>query len=209
MDGHFVLLGDGGQADEIEAYLASLKNSVVARLVDRRYVSFHNMDIAKYNSEFKENPVIIAVGAPGMKKQFHDKMPESVRYGKVVARSASVDATSIIGEGTVVSERAVVTTNVNIGKHVLINVGATISHNTVIGDFSTISPGANVAGNVKLGRGVFVGIGAVISDNISITDGVVIGAGAVVVKDIDKRNTVYVGIPAKEIGENDGWLVKI
>lgn len=204
------LLGNGSQANEIESYLP-----------DEVRVSFRAVSAAYLNSSsgqeliniddpgsFKSFDVIVAVGAPAIKKILIESWSGGT-YRTLVSRDASLSKSVNLGNGVVIAAGAVVTTDVVIGDHVLINIGVTISHNCMIGAFSTISPGVHIAGNVEIGEGVFIGIGAVIRNDIKIASGVVIGAGTVVLENITTENSVVVGMPGKELRVNKGWINEI
>lgn len=196
------ILGSGGQADEVRAIL---KDEPLFYAVEAAYASGRSVAIEGLSDEERRADVVIAVGAPALKKHFEEIWGKDT-YVSVIAESAVVDKTSEIGVGTIIAPGAIVTTNVKVGKHVLLNTSCTISHDAKIGDFSCISPGVNVGGKVSISEGVFVGIGATIKNGVSIAEGVVIGAGAVVLHDIKEINSVYAGVPAKKIKQNNGWL---
>ncbi len=203
------LLGNGGQADEIESYLDE-NYHVIFRAVSKNYLDNNSastlIDIA--DGTHSGEKVIGAVGAPLLRKEMIEQW-QGDSYETVIDKSAVVKQSTAVGRGSVIAAGAVITTNVKIGSHVLINIGASISHDSVIGDFVSISPGARIAGKVTIGDGVFVGIGAVISNGVSIAAGSVIGAGAVVLEDIIEENSVAVGVPAKVIKRNNTWLREV
>lgn len=204
------LLGGGGQADEVEAYVQD-SYKVVFRAVDSQYIDVANklhIDISNPPENKKDIPVIAAVGPSAVRKRMVESW-SGTNYATVRSKFAYIDTSAVIGSGTVIAPGAVITTNVEIGRHCIINISATISHNATLGDYVTVSPGANIAGNVKLGDGVFVGIGATISNGVKLANGVVVGAGAVVIDDVIQENQVVVGIPAKPIKRNKGWLNEI
>jgi sugar O-acyltransferase (sialic acid O-acetyltransferase NeuD family) len=209
MSEKFGILGNGGQADEVESFAE--RNSVEFRAVDRQYVdpeNAHIIDILSPEAYQKKLAVIAAIGAPAVRKQLIEKW-SGEKFTSIISESAYIDETVKLGEGSIVAPRAVITTNVEIGRHCLINVAATISHDCKLGEYVTVSPGAHIGGKVVVGEGAFIGIGAIIINGIKIANGAVIGAGAVVTKDIDTENSVFAGVPAKFISQNDGWLSEV
>lgn len=201
------LLGSGGQADEITSYLEDVE--VGFRAVDSEYLDPSDHDLIDIRSKEQTRlPVVVAVGAPALKKKMVDTWPGTT-YFSLVSERAYVDDGTRVGEGAVVAPGATVTTNVAIGKHALINIGVTVSHDCKIGDFVTISPGVHIAGKVTIGDGVFIGIGASVSNGVTIASGSVIGAGAVVLEDVTEENSIVVGVPAKTVKRNEGWLSEI
>jgi sugar O-acyltransferase (sialic acid O-acetyltransferase NeuD family) len=201
------LLGGGSQADETAEFDPS--SQVVFRAVsaDRVGETEGSIDIATDDAGLLATPVVVAVGAPGLKRRLVEAWGGS-SYATVVSPAASVSPTAVIGEGSTVAPGAVVTANAQLGRHVMLNVGASVSHASVVGDFTTISPGARIAGDCVIGDGVFVGIGAIVSHGVSIVAGTVLGAGAVVVDDIDVAG-VYVGVPARRVRVLDEWLERL
>ncbi len=208
---HVGILGNGGQADEVEAF-SSESASIAFRAVDEQFLGQAEsgrivLDVLRPGSS-SAIPVVVAIGAPAIRKQMVNKWPGSDFYS-LVAKGAVVSDSSVIGKGCVISSGVIITTNVAIGDHTIVNVAATISHNCTVGDYVTISPGVNIAGNVSIESGVFIGVGAIVSNGVRIASGCVVGAGAVVLDDIIAENSVVVGSPAKVIKINQGWLREI
>jgi carbonic anhydrase/acetyltransferase-like protein (isoleucine patch superfamily) len=201
MNGAVVLLGDGGQADEIASFLPP--GGVAGRAVTRDYLRDGLVDAANPPAELLALPVIAAVGLPAVRRLLVEAWPGD-RYARVLAEGSWVSRTTDIGEGSVVAPGAVITA-ATIGRHGLVNVGASLAHDVVAGDFVTVGPGARVGGAVRLGDGVFVGIGAVVIDRVTLAAGVVVGAGAVVVADIDEPGAVVVGNPARVLRVDRAW----
>lgn len=201
------LLGGGGQANEAAAYFSG---KVSFRAVSRDYVTGKLVDIESPTQQQCNTPVVVAVGAPALRKKLVETW-RGTSYETIVAASAQVHESSTVGVGGIIAPNVVVTTDVHIGKHTLLNVAASIQHNCVLGDYCTVGPGARIGGNVKLGDGVFVGIGAVLSNNVTVVSGVVIAAGAVVPPyvNLDVENGVYVGVPARLLIRNKEWLNEI
>ena len=123
-----------------------------------------------------------------------------LRFTTVVHPTASVSATSTLGEGSYVGPRAVVAAHARVGRHVIVLAGSLIGHHTEIGDFASILMGANVAGSCRIGEAAYVATGAVVIDHVSVGSGSVVGAGAVVVADVPDRVQVL-GVPARIVKE--------
>lgn len=196
------ILGNGGHAREIESYLTT--ETVAFRAVSSEFRSGDLIDIALPAAEQAELPVVVAVGAPGLRRTLVQLWSGSA-YHEVIAPTAYLGPEVKRGVGCVIAAGAVLTTSISLGDHVHINAGVTLAHDTVIGDFSTVSPGAHLGGNCTLGAGVLIGIGATLREGITLADGVVVGAGAVVLKDVLEPNAVVVGNPSRQISTNAGW----
>jgi acetyltransferase-like isoleucine patch superfamily enzyme len=196
----YVLLGDGGVADEVAQYLAA---AVVHRAVTSAYLRPGLVDVAAPPAELRALEAIAAVGIPAVRRLLVGAWPGE-RYATVRAPGAWVAASALLGEGSVVAPGAVVTGG-RLGRHALINPGATTAHDLDAGDFVTIGPGAAVGGHVRLGDGVFLGIGSVVRDRVALAEGVLVGAGAVVLHDVAEPYAVVVGNPARVIRVGSGW----
>jgi carbonic anhydrase/acetyltransferase-like protein (isoleucine patch superfamily) len=201
MNGSVVLLGDGGHADEVEAYLPA--GAVAARAVTDGYLRDGLIDAQRPPREFAALPAVAAAGLPAVRRLLVDAWPGQ-EYARVIADGAWVGRASILGPGSVVAPGAVVTVAA-LGSHALVNVGASVAHDVVAGDFVSVGPGARIGGASRLGDGVFVGIGAVVADRVRLAEGVLVGAGAVVVDDIDEPFAVVVGNPARVLRVGRAW----
>lgn len=201
------LLGAGSQAREIASYVGA--DTALFWAVSAEYLPGHDdpdwIDITAPPAERVEAPVVGAVGTPGLRRDLVALWPGD-RYATVVAPSAYVDDSSLLGQGTVMAPGSVITVDVTTSDHCLINVGATVSHDSRLGAYVTLSPGAHVAGNVHIGDGAFLGIGSVVSHGVSIASGVVVAAGAVVMADVTEPNTVVAGVPARPIDVRADWF---
>lgn len=199
----FGLLGAGGQADEIAEYV--LPAVPTFRAVSESYLGPEGLvDITTTDPALLGTPVVVAVGGPGLKREFVEAWG-GAEFLTVVSDRAWVASTATVGAGSVIAAFAAVSSRAVLGRHVLVNLHASVSHDAVVGAFVTISPGARVAGRSRLGDGVFLGIGAVVSNDVSVAAGTVIGAGAVVVSDITEPG-VYAGVPARRLRAQEGWL---
>ena len=89
-----------------------------------------------------------------------------IEEGVCVMAGATINAYSIIGEGSI------------------INTNASIDHDCTIGKYNHVCPGVNIAGTVKTGDEVFIGIGSNLINNISISPNTKIKAGTTVIKSI-------------------------
>lgn len=209
MNGDRGLLGAGSQANETAEFDST--HRFVFRAVDLGGDNGARdpqlIDISNPTAVQRDTPVTAAVGAPGLRRALVDRWPGE-SYHSVIADSAWISPSAVVGAGSTVAPGAVITARASVGEHVIINVGATVSHNCEIGDFATVSPGAHIAGDCIIGAGVFIGIGAIVTHGVRIAAGAVIGAGAVVLGDIESAG-VWVGVPARHVRELDSWIMRL
>lgn len=215
MADQLVVIGAGGHASEVAAYIRSLEGTprelqLIGFIDENRPAGPWNGSVVLGNFEVLVSlansrqddhlAYITAVGTNLVRERFVQQV-ERLRPGqlvpaRVVHPLASIGPGVRIGAGTCVAPGVIVTTNANIGEHCILNVNVSVSHDSVVGDFCNLNPSVVVCGNVRIGRGCYIGAGATIIQNISIGDGAIIGAGAVVVRDIPACVTA-VGVPAR------------
>ena len=114
----------------------------------------------------------------------------------IVAPTAMVARTAMLGEGTVVMDGAVIQPDCVVGKLGIVNTRASLDHDCILGEDVHVCPGATLSGGVKVNDGSLIGVGASVVQYLRIGKGVTIGAGAAVIGDCLEPGT-YVGVPAK------------
>ena len=144
-----------------------------------------------------DGDVFVAIGNAETRKRLMERdkvrlFPVLIHPSVVMAKSAEVDAGSVVMAGAVINPGA------KIGKGCIINTCSSVDHDCVVGDYVHISVGAHLSGTVAVGTGTWIGTGAIVSNNVNICGECMIGAGAVVIKDINEPGT-YVGVPARKI----------
>jgi len=113
----------------------------------------------------------------------------------IVAPTAMVARTVMLGEGTVVMDGVVIQPDCVVGKIGIINSRACVDHDCYLGDEVHVGPGAMLSGAVKINDGCMIGIGACVTQGVRITKNCTVGAGAAVVGDLTEPG-IYVGVPA-------------
>jgi sugar O-acyltransferase (sialic acid O-acetyltransferase NeuD family) len=152
--------------------------------------------------DFDQPVGVIAIGENTTRKKIATFYP-SVAWVSPVHRSAHVEQTVYIGQGTVIFAGAVVQMDARIGDHCIINTGATVDHDCQIGDFVHVGPGVNISGNVSIGELSWIGIGSQVIQGISIGSNTIIGAGSTVLHNIPD-NVIAYGTPARMIRKREG-----
>ena len=142
-----------------------------------------------------------SVGIPTMRMQIYQRMKaKGYFFPPLIARSAIVKTSAVIGEGAQIHAGAIVQTDSVLGENVIINTRAVVEHECVIGPHSHVATGAILCGQVTLGACVHIGAGATVRQCTTIGENVCVGAGAVVTAAIDASGTYY-GVPARKNGE--------
>ena len=142
-----------------------------------------------------------SVGIPTMRMQIYRHMKaKGYFFPPLIARSAIVKTSAVIGEGAQIHAGAVVQTDAVVGENAVVNTRAIVEHECVIGPHSHVATGAILCGQVTLGACVHVGAGATRRQCTTIGENVCIGAGSVVTSAIDAPG-IYYGVPARKNGE--------
>jgi sugar O-acyltransferase (sialic acid O-acetyltransferase NeuD family) len=144
--------------------------------------------------------IIYAVGSGQARQQLSQRFP-ALTSATIIASSAIVSPTAIIGDGTVLADYSLVNHSATIGRHAQFNCFAQVSHDCIIGDFVTFAPRVSCNGWVEIEDYVTIGAGAVIRNGrpdrrLRIGRGATVGMGAVVVDDVP-AGAVVVGVPAR------------
>jgi sugar O-acyltransferase (sialic acid O-acetyltransferase NeuD family) len=121
----------------------------------------------------------------------------------LLAATATIAASALLGDGTVVLEHAHVGPAARLGRGVVVNTGAVVEHDAGVGDGSHVAPRAVVLGGAEVGAGTLVGSGATVLPGVRVGSGVTVGAGAVVTADVPD-GAVVVGVPARAVADQRG-----
>ena len=155
---------------------------------DDAYISQGNKDI----------PLVIVPDGDARKKMALRYSTNGFKFATIVANTADVSVSAVIGDGSVIAEHVIVNAVVKIGRFVKVNAAAVVMHECEICDFATIAPRAVLLGRVKVGEGVYIGANATVLPGVKIGRKAVIGAGAVVTHDVPDGET-WVGVPARKL----------
>jgi len=120
--------------------------------------------------------------------------PPAIHPAATIARSAVIDA------GTVVMAGAVVNSNTTVGEFCILNTNCSVDHDCMLGNYASLAPGSCVGGTVQIGEMSAICLGAKVIQRVKIGAHTVVGAGATVLSDLP-ANVVAYGTPAREIRE--------
>ena len=140
---------------------------------------------------------LVAVADSLLRETIVKKIDNQAEFATLIHPTASVQSSSLLGEGVLVGPGVVISNHVKIGRHVFVNSQSYIGHDGVISDYVTISPCAAILGNCKIESHVFLGANSSIKEGTTISSGAVIGMGTVVIKNL--CGGVYVGNPARRV----------
>ncbi|WP_417873721.1 acetyltransferase [Xanthomarina gelatinilytica] len=160
-------------------------------------------DIAAVNAVSSSIQVVIAIGAPNIKRKVIEQLENSnIEYPVLIHPSVicSDDFVSI-GKGSIICAGNILTCNIEIQDFVILNLMCTVGHDTIIKKYASFMPSVNISGEVIIHEGVYVGTGAKIINQLEIGENTIVGAGAVVSKSLPP-NCTAVGIPAKIIKQD-------
>lgn len=144
--------------------------------------------------------VAVAIGDGKLRKKIVQilKCNRNITFPTIVAPSAEMSDSVILGEGAIVTAKSVITVDIIIGSFFFCNLCCTVGHDCRFSDFVTLNPGAHLSGNVILEECVTIGTGANVIQGITVGKNTLIGAGAVVVNNIESDCTA-VGVPARPL----------
>jgi len=163
--------------------------------------TFCSKEVVNYNRNIlPAEPIVVAIGNNEMRKKIVSKIKHA--FSKVIHKSAQIDESVLIDQGTQIVHNAIIQTSAVIGRHCIINTGASIDHDCVIEDFCHIAPQVTLCGNVDVGEGTLIGAESTVIPGIKIGRWCIIGAGSIVINDIPDYATA-VGNPAKVIKINE------
>lgn len=129
---------------------------------------------------------------------YADWTAKGFHFETVVAPSATVAPSAVLGEGAQVLTRAVVHPGAAIGANAVLNTACVVEHDCVVGVHAFIGPGAILGGGARVGAGALIGLGAVVLPGVVVGDAAIVGAGAVVLSEVRASETVA-GNPARRI----------
>jgi sugar O-acyltransferase (sialic acid O-acetyltransferase NeuD family) len=151
--------------------------------------------------------IAVGIGDNAIRSKIADAILGEARFAALaaplVASSATVDSTAVLGALSQVCEHAHVGPQARIGDAAVINTSAVVEHDAVVGAGTHIAPGAVLLGAAVTGIQVFLGSGARILPGVSVGDFAVLGAGSVATRPLAGMTT-YVGVPAQRLVSTKG-----
>lgn len=155
-------------------------------------------------NKFRGMLFVVAVGGnlKARSRLFQLAVKARLEPVSLIHKTAIVDKTASIDDGSIILARCVIGPFAKIGKNVFLFTGTIIEHDNFIADNVYASPAVCLAGKVRVGKNTFLGILSCVVQGVKIGSNVVVGAGSVVLKDVP-NNTVVAGVPAKILRKNE------
>lgn len=155
--------------------------------------------LLNYNKKIN---VVLGIGNPIIKMKVIEKLKKNSKlvFPNIIASTARMDDSVVLGEGCIICDMNILTTDVTIGNFVTLNLSNTVGHDSKIDDYVTVNPGCNISGNVGIGKLSMIGTGTKIIQGLTIGEDTIIGAGSVIIRDVKNKTTV-VGNPGRVIKE--------
>lgn len=207
-----ILLGGGGHCESVIEVIQGLPEYKIMGILDPSFEKNNAKELMGIQILGSDDDInvftrkgyqfVITVGQI-KSSSIREKLSKTVlsaggKLPVIIAASAHVSPTAVIGEGTVVMHNSFVNANASIGSCCIINTGSIIEHSCTIGNFCHISTGAILNGEAKCGSRSFIGSGTVVNHGIKIGDDCIVGSGSLVRKDLAHRSLVC-GNPLKEL----------
>ena len=144
--------------------------------------------------------IVRAVNGVGGISDLHARLEVYAQLAKagftcptVIHRTAFIEESALIADGTQVFPFAYVGISVKVGYGCIINTGAIISHDCELARYVNLSPGATLAGGVSVGEAALIGMRATVNLNVRIGTRARIGNGATVKADVPDGGIVPAG----------------
>jgi sugar O-acyltransferase (sialic acid O-acetyltransferase NeuD family) len=130
---------------------------------------------------------------------------QGVSFARLVASTAHVSPTAVIGENALVMAGVFIGAEVAIGHLFTAHGGAVVEHHGIIGNNVLLGPGTTLAGLCRVEDHCFLGTGTSVMPSVRIGPGTMTGAGSVVLADLP-AGVIAFGAPAtsrRAVGDND------
>lgn len=141
--------------------------------------------------------IVFGIANPKVKQELYVKLrqKQNVNFPNIIAKSAIIDLSVVLGEGVVISDFCWLSKNVILGNGVFINVATTIGHDANIGDFCSVMPQSAISGYVSVDKASLIGAKSFVLQGVKVGSNTVICAGSAVFSKVDDGD-VIMGNPA-------------
>lgn len=186
MSSKLAILGAGGHSKVI--YDIALKNDYtnISFFDDNNTLEYIKGNTNQLlNNQNHYDSYFIAIGDNAVRKKMKLLLSAtSMANVSLIHPRANVSDNVLIEDGVCIMAGVTINAYSIIAEGSIINTNASIDHDCQIGKYNHICPGVNIAGTVKTGNNVFIGIGSNLINNISISPNTKIKAGTTVIKSL-------------------------
>ena len=139
------------------------------------------------------------MGEPKWRKYYAEIIEKKGgQFMSIISKSAFVNKTASIGEGSFVAGWTCISDNVVLGKHAVVHVFSALGHDVKVGDYCTIEAYSFLGGYAKMGNESVMHVRSTFIRTKSIGNNVEVGSSSVVMRNVADGLHVF-GNPAKKI----------
>jgi len=206
-----LLIFGSGSLARLAYYYAryEMQRKVLAFIVDESYKSINEWDgipviswesgLRKYGTDYAE--IFVAVGYKSLAAKqtlFERAKDAGFSFASIIANSAYVAKTSVVGENNFLMPTTVVEPGVRLGHNNVLWSGSIVCHDTKINNHNFIAANVTLGGEVRVDCRCFFGFGATVTERLNIASDVVVGANSLMMDDGESYKRYY-GAPAKAV----------
>ena len=141
----------------------------------------------------------IAMGEPKWRKHYAEIIEaKGGHFISIICKSASINNTAIIVEGSFISGWSCISDNVHIGKHAIVHLFCDLGHDVKIGNYGTIEAYSFLGGYAEVGECSTMHVRSTLIRHKKIGNNVEVGSSSVVMRNVKDGLHVF-GNPAKII----------
>ena len=103
---------------------------------------------------------IVAIGNPGIRQMYTDKVRENFKIATLISPNAYVSPSAVIGKGSIIEPMAVIQTSAILGDGCIVSSGAITRHNATVGSYCHLDCNSVVVSNAVVPIGTKIEIGS-------------------------------------------------
>ena len=103
---------------------------------------------------------IVAIGNPGIRQMYTDKVREHFKIATLTSPNAYVSPSAVIGKGSIIEPMAVIQTGAILGDGCIVSSGAVVRHNATVGSYCHLDCNSVVVSNAVVPIGTKIEIGS-------------------------------------------------
>jgi len=196
---NIIIVGAGGLAKDLYAFLADRSDIEIKGLLVDVYRDYQNFDakipylgkIRDYQIENGDS-FLVAIGEnPGRKEVIDYFVKENANFFTFIHPLSIISPTAQIGEGCIIGPFNTIGSEVIIGANTFINKHCNVGHGSIIGTNCILYPYAAVGGNCEIGQDAVLSTRATIAPRVKVGEFSTISAHTFVKKNVEDHTFVY------------------